>query len=941
MANDLSRTLVTNILSTDQIVFISDPGGTPVNVRITLADYTNVVFDTTPQLGGNLDPNGFIIADTSVSPEIPILGFVATAGDDSNVEIESGKSGLFTGPTIRAVGPDANLDLLMSAKGTGSVAFSSDAFFVGDMSVAFGDIIVGTGDITLSQGDFILTQGTVQVNGATGQVLLNTGGPTGVGDIRFDDHLYDASSNKKILHINRNRQNADARLYFDWDGPSSPLFSGLPMLSSHTDSTSPFQSRDWILTTEFDSANIRIRSPFLFENGVKILDEFGQPALGFEGTLTSPESQNYVSVATGGVVTVNGPTISPDDIDLGLRGKNNGFVRIQSNLLMDGTDIYDTNGNTILGFAPVASADNYVDIANSTSNPIISAVGADTNISLILQAKGTGGIQAWMFGGGVFTTLGGGIFSGGTLTTVGDFSFTGAADIIMTGTANYIVDAVGNELIGFPSTVAGAVSFLEIQNAAINNDLVLKARSSAGGSNAGIRFESFGNGWVSAGGFGKGFSLDIGNMRFTTGNIVDAFDRPVLGIVQGAAVSPEDTLTNYLTVASTLGGAPILSVDGPTISPDDLSLQINAKGAGDIIVGSSIIPVDNSGINPDTIGTSSKPFRRYYVHDGSSGTPRNTFAGIYHLFGTVDWFVGDDNVFPSFYAQRATVSNSVNNDNTDDYSNLYQGDFNEQHVIFNYRCQGDSIEPIAPFSTIGQKTGGLQQGFYDTANQLGGGGFFIHGRAARTGFLLQHEIINSTQSEIHIRGSGAGMGAIPPVAIRLGGTLVTHISPVDTLGDARDNQIDLGFLGDVAVSPTSPAARWRTGYFGTDVQIGEVSLLKHTKNATIPDVTGSEDITLFFTDRALTITQLQAVVRGGSPEPSITVDIKYAADRSAAGTSILAAPEAVTSQTTGNTLTLPSPEPVIAANSWVWLETSGSPSNTVDELAITFIYLEG
>jgi hypothetical protein len=56
--------------------------------------------------------------------------------------------------------------------------------------------------------------------------------------------------------------------------------------------------------------------------------------------------------------------------------------------------IKDSNGNAILNFVPVSSAVNYIAISNAAvSNvPEIVAQGTDTNISVIIRAKGTGGV---------------------------------------------------------------------------------------------------------------------------------------------------------------------------------------------------------------------------------------------------------------------------------------------------------------------------------------------------------------------------------------------------------------------------------------------------------------------------------------------------------------------------------------------------------------------
>lgn len=58
------------------------------------------------------------------------------------------------------------------------------------------------------------------------------------------------------------------------------------------------------------------------------------------------------------------------------------------------TSILDTNGNTIIGLVPNATAVNYLEINNAAaaSSPSLSAKGSDTNINLNLLSKGTGSV---------------------------------------------------------------------------------------------------------------------------------------------------------------------------------------------------------------------------------------------------------------------------------------------------------------------------------------------------------------------------------------------------------------------------------------------------------------------------------------------------------------------------------------------------------------------
>lgn len=73
----------------------------------------NIVFDTTPQLGGQLDVNGNAIGDGTLE----LLSFTETASAVNQVNLTNAATG--TGPTIAAAGDDTNIDLNLDGKGTG------------------------------------------------------------------------------------------------------------------------------------------------------------------------------------------------------------------------------------------------------------------------------------------------------------------------------------------------------------------------------------------------------------------------------------------------------------------------------------------------------------------------------------------------------------------------------------------------------------------------------------------------------------------------------------------------------------------------------------------------------------------------------------------------------------------------------------------------------
>jgi hypothetical protein len=102
------------------------------------------------------------------------------------------------------------------------------------------------------------------------------------------------------------------------------------------------------------------------------------------------------------------------------------------------------------------------------------------------------------------------------------------------------------------------------------------------------------------------------------------------------------------------------------------------------------------------------------------------------------------------------------------------------------------------------------------------------------------------------------------------------------------------------------------------------------KSLTIAYPMPGDNLTLFYTQIPTELTQVAAIVRG-TDTPSVTYQLKYASDRSAAGTSATAS-AAVTSTTTAVTASLE--HQPIPANNFLWLEVSAISGNPT-ELSVT------
>ena len=144
---------------------------------------SNVVEDTTPQLGGQLDVNGQAIGDGTRE----LLTFTEDASAVNHVNIENEATG--SGPIISAAGDDTNVDLNISAKGTGNISVGNYTFDA-DQTVGAGqDNYVltydnGTGLVSLeaaAAGGNVTKVGTPVDN----QIGVWTGDGTIEGDADF------------------------------------------------------------------------------------------------------------------------------------------------------------------------------------------------------------------------------------------------------------------------------------------------------------------------------------------------------------------------------------------------------------------------------------------------------------------------------------------------------------------------------------------------------------------------------------------------------------------------------------------------------------------------------------------------------------------------------------------------------------------------------------
>ena len=127
-------------------------------------------------------------------------------------------------------------------------------------------------------------------------------------------------------------------------------------------------------------------------------------------------------------------------------------------------------------------------------------------------------------------------------------------------------------------------------------------------------------------------------------------------------------------------------------------------------------------------------------------------------------------------------------------------------------------------------------------------------------------------------------------------------------------------------------------YLCTDGSTNEFTKVGRVQNlikaGTIESPTDSENLTLFFTNTAITISQVTSVLRGSST-PSVTFQLMHGTSR-ASGTQIV---EVTETSTTNGTQTTSFDDATIPANSYIWL-TTDAKSGTVNELHVSIEYTE-
>ena len=160
-----------------KIIYCEGSTNTATNPNIyEVSTASDVVDDTSPQLGGNLDTNSFMIdfdddhgiRDENANEQ---LIFQTTSSAVNHIEMTNAATG--NDPKVAAAGGDSNVDLAIAPKGSGEVV-------VGTGSAAATITTSGAYDLTLDTNSGT-NSGTITItDGANGAI---TATPNGTGDV--------------------------------------------------------------------------------------------------------------------------------------------------------------------------------------------------------------------------------------------------------------------------------------------------------------------------------------------------------------------------------------------------------------------------------------------------------------------------------------------------------------------------------------------------------------------------------------------------------------------------------------------------------------------------------------------------------------------------------------------------------------------------------------
>jgi len=348
---------------------------------------SNVVEDTSPQLGGDLDTNSFNIQIDDAhglqdNAGNELVFFTVAASAVNFVDIGNAATG--AGPLIAAAGDDANVDLRLQSKGTGSIELEDDTNVAGALSTtgnvngrdmsADGSKLDGiesnaTADQTASEIES-LYEGLADTNKYTDSEKSKLGGIEAGADVTDAANVNAAGA---LMHTDIGadgifvrtgsetyaERTLQASTGLAWSNPDG--VSGDPSIAldinALTAQGGPTGASDYVAI--YDAG--------LGAHRKVLLDDLPSSGGGINSVVEDTTPQ------LGGDLDTNSFNIQFDT----------------------GHGLFDDSGNEFLVLTKTASAVNYAGLTNTATGtgPLLEAAGGDTNIDLRLGAKGSGQVK--------------------------------------------------------------------------------------------------------------------------------------------------------------------------------------------------------------------------------------------------------------------------------------------------------------------------------------------------------------------------------------------------------------------------------------------------------------------------------------------------------------------------------------------------------------------
>lgn len=173
---------------------------------------TDLINDTTPQLGGQLDVNGFALGDGTLE----LLKFIETASAVNEVTITNAATG--NAPEISSTGDDTNVDIKITPKGSGNVVLDGIKFPNADGTtdqvlktdgagnLSFGEVTGGESWQAVKTGNFnaVASEGYF-INTTSAAITATLPGSPSLGDfITFIDYAGTFDTNNLTIARNGN-----------------------------------------------------------------------------------------------------------------------------------------------------------------------------------------------------------------------------------------------------------------------------------------------------------------------------------------------------------------------------------------------------------------------------------------------------------------------------------------------------------------------------------------------------------------------------------------------------------------------------------------------------------------------------------------------------------------------------------------------------------------